>query len=384
MSKRFLFVVPPLAGHVNPTLAVAAALRTRGHQVAWVAHPRRVRPLLPEDAELIALDDGVSDDVWRPILERARNVRGLESYQFLWEEVLVPLARGMRPGVEAAIATYRPDVVVVDHQAIGGALACRRLGARWATFCTTSASIINPFGDLPKIDEWTQAKLRGLEAEADLPAVAEPDLSPELVVVFSTKELVGEDAFPLHYRFVGPSLGRAETASFPMDALRDLPRVLVSLGTVSAEVGEKFFATVVAAFADAPLQIVLVAPPALVPGAPENFIVQARVPQLALMPKLAAVVCHAGHNTVCEALAHGVPLVVTPIRDDQPVVAAQVVKANAGIRLKYGRLTPALLRDATARVLGEPSFRQAAQRIAKSFSDAGGASAAANHLENLA
>jgi MGT family glycosyltransferase len=383
MTKRFLFVVPPLTGHVNPTIAVAEALRSRGHEVAWVAHPRRVRPLLPENANLIALDDGVSDEVWKPILDRARNVRGLESFQFLWDEVLMPLARGMRPGVERAISEYRPDVVVVDHQALGGALACRKLGVHWATLCTTSASIIDPFEDLPKVAEWMQAKLSLLQTEAGLAPLRQFDLSRERVIVFSTKELIRKNDFPEHFRFVGPSLGRAENASFPWESLIDAPRVLVSLGTVSAEVGEKFFKTVVDAFANAPLQIILVAPPELVPNPPKNFIVSARVPQLALMPKVNAVICHAGHNTVCEALAHGVPLIVAPIRDDQPVVAQQVVNANAGIRLKYGRLTANALRDATDRLLADVSFRDAAKKIATSFQAAGGAIAAADSLEKL-
>jgi UDP:flavonoid glycosyltransferase YjiC (YdhE family) len=50
---------------------------------------------------------------------------------------------------------------------------------------------------------------------------------------------------------------------------------------------------------------------------------------------MSAVVCHGGHNTVCEAVAHGVPLVVTPIRDDQPIIARQVADAGAGIRLHF-------------------------------------------------
>ena len=29
--SRFLFVVPPLVGHINPTIGVAAALVERGH-----------------------------------------------------------------------------------------------------------------------------------------------------------------------------------------------------------------------------------------------------------------------------------------------------------------------------------------------------------------
>ena len=36
---RFLFVVPPFAGHVNPTIPVAAELVSRGHEVAWAGLP---------------------------------------------------------------------------------------------------------------------------------------------------------------------------------------------------------------------------------------------------------------------------------------------------------------------------------------------------------
>jgi UDP:flavonoid glycosyltransferase YjiC (YdhE family) len=32
--SRFLFVVPPLTGHVNPARSVADQLRADGHQVA--------------------------------------------------------------------------------------------------------------------------------------------------------------------------------------------------------------------------------------------------------------------------------------------------------------------------------------------------------------
>jgi hypothetical protein len=48
-----------------------------------------------------------------------------------------------------------------------------------------------------------------------------------------------------------------------------------------------------------------------------------------------AVVCHAGHNTVCEALACAVPLVLAPVRDDQPLIAEQVAVAGAGLRLRF-------------------------------------------------
>ncbi len=292
-------------------------------------------------------------------------MRALESLQFLWNDVLVPLARSMAPQVGAALERWKPDVVVVDHQAIGGALAARRAGVTWATFCTTSASVVDALADLPKVKGWVAEQLASLEREAGLASSATPDLSPLLVVVFSTEALVGSAiVWPPHYRFVGPSIqDRPDATPFPWGDLADGPRVFLSLGTVSAEAGGRFYATAMEALRDIGAQIVVAAPPSLLPNPPPTFLVRERVPQLALLPKMSAVVGHGGHNTTCEALANGLPLVIAPIRDDQPVVAQQVVAAGAGLRVKFGRLSPAALREAVTRVLTEPSFREGAARV---------------------
>jgi MGT family glycosyltransferase len=117
---------------------------------------------------------------------------------------------------------------------------------------------------------------------------------------------------------------------------------------------------------------------------PANVVVRGRVPQLALLRHMNAVVCHGGHNTVCEALAHDLPSVLAPIRDDQPVVAEQVVQAGAGVRVRFGRVTAGDLRKAVRDVLDEAGYRRAAHDIRRSFDAAGGAPAAADRLESLA
>jgi MGT family glycosyltransferase len=383
---RFLFVVPPLVGHVNPTVSVARALEARGHEVAWVGHPGVVRPLLPERARLIALDDRLPEERWAAVSAEAREAHGLGALKFLWESFLLPLARAMLPGVRAAIDAFRPDALIVDQQAVGGALAARKTNLPWATFATTSAGLTDPLAGLPLVRKWLDDMLATLEREADLPATPEPDRSPHLVVAFTTEALVGPlDRFPAHYRFVGPSIHqRPEATSFPWESLAPGRRVLVSLGTVNAEAGARFYPTALEAltFPGAP-QVILVAPPHLVGPAPDNVIVRPYVPQLALLPHVNAVVCHGGHNTVCEALAAGLPLVVLPIKHDQPVVAQQVESAGCGLRLKFGRVRKAELREAVLRVLDEPAFAAAADRVRQSFSEAGGAMRAAEFLEEI-
>jgi MGT family glycosyltransferase len=127
----------------------------------------------------------------------------------------------------------------------------------------------------------------------------------------------------------------------------------------------------------------VVAPPGLLDAIPDHVLVREFVPQLDLLPHLDAVISHAGHNTVCETLAHGLPLVLAPIRDDQPVIAGQVAAAGAGIRVHFGRVGPTELRAALTTVLDDPIYRVAARGIQASFTAAGGAPAAADHLEKL-
>src|SRR5258708_22912801 len=112
-----------------------------------------------------------------------------------------------------------------------------------------------------------------------------------------------------------------------------------------------------------------------------NFIVRPRVPQIALLGYMDAVLCRAGHNAVCEALSFGLPLVVAPIRDDQPIVARQVIDAGAGLFMRYGKVTVATARAAVEEVLREPGYRHGALRLRESFPRLGGASHAPGSLQ---
>ncbi len=384
---RLLFVVPPLTGHTNPTVSVARALQARGHEVAWAAHPGTVGKLLPAGATILAMPENVSDSQAADVAARAKAVRGAAALKFLWEDFLVPLARSMRPALDAAVADYRPDVLAVDQQALAGGLVARSRGLPWATLATTSAGVTDPLGALPEIKRWLRELIGGLEREAGLPPAETGELSPHLVIAFTTEALVGPLAqFPAHYRFVGPSISdRPEPTPFPWDQLGDRPRVLVSMGTVNAEAAGRFYQVALAALRDRPqLRAILAAPPELASDPPRNVLVQRYVPQLQLLPQVDAVICHGGHNTVCEALAHGLPLVVAPIKDDQPIVADQVVAAGAGIRVKFGRVNAGELGAAIDRVLAEPSYRAAAGVVRASFAAAGGAPRAAELLEAIA
>jgi MGT family glycosyltransferase len=387
VAKRFLFVVPPLTGHVNPAVSVATELESRGHTTAWVAHPGKVRPLLPPDARLFALDDTVPDALVAAVSEKADSVRGLAALKFLWEDFLLPLAKASLDGVATAVARFQPDVMVVDQQALAGALVARKQGIAWATSCTTSAGVTAPLSGLPKVQQWLDGQLELLQRRAGLEPVANPDLSTALTLVFSSRLLVGDapGRFPESMQFVGPATAGRPTGAdaFDWDLLADCPRILVSLGTVNMDRGERFYRAVMDAVRGRDVQVIMVAPERLRDGAPANVHIYSHVPQVALLPHMNVVVSHGGHNTVCEALQNGLPLVVAPIKDDQPVVAQQVVDAGAGLRVRFGRVNAVSLWEALEQVLSNSEYKRAAQRIGDSFTDAGGASQAADLLEQL-
>ena len=394
--SRILFVVPPLTGHVNPAVAIAGELLARGHEVAVAGHASVIGGLLPSELPLLALSTEADESVRARIVDGSRSLRGPASLKFLWESFLIPLGSAMAIDVGNVIDDFSPDALVVDQQAVGAAVLARRRGLRWATLATTSAEFDDPYGILAGVGLWVTERLRDFQVEAGVsPAEAyatDPRFSEHLTLVCSVPELLRPHDFPGHYVFVGSVAGlRRAAPPFPFDELdADRAGVLVSLGTVTKEAGGRFLAVAaetLEAMADR-VQGVVVAPPGLLPESvgtgPGGLVVRPYVPQLELMSRLAAVVCHGGNNTVCEALAHGVPLVVAPVRDDQPVIGEQVVRAGAGVRVRFGRVGPTELRTALRTVLEEPSYRLAAEALRQRFTAAGGAAAAADHVEKLA
>lgn len=396
--SRFLLVVPPLVGHVNPLVGVAARLREQGHEVAWAGEPELVRSLAGAHAQVFP---AYGPDVLDRIRDRPPELRGFAALQFLWEEVFVPLADDGVDRVSRAVTAFAPDVVLADQQTLAGALAALRHRLPWATSASTGAEFVDPLAVTPRIAQWRADLLTGLvrrhvpelavAAEAAGEPMPDPYVSPHLVLAFTTEALVGAGRAPAQTVFVGPSLAhRPVPDDFPWHALReDRPVVLVTLGTVNSEAGNRFLAACAAAVAllPVPVQFVVVDPGGMLPACAEpgaDTLVFRHVPQLQLLSRVSAVVCHAGHNTVCESLDAGVPLVVAPIRDDQPTVAQQVVDAAAGVRVRFGRVSAPQLAAAVEQVLREPGYAAAAARIKRSFELAGGAFRAAETLARLA
>jgi zeaxanthin glucosyltransferase len=383
---RFLIVVPPLVGHINPLLGVAGELTRRGHDVAWAGHGELIRHLAGEDAAVF--------ETSMPDLGEGRppKLAGPAAFRFLWEEFFFPLAELMAPDVDAAVREFRPDAVVVDQHAIAGSLVAERHGIPYATSVTTSAELTDPLSSMPKVDAWLKGRFASLREQfGDVERGDDPRFSPHGIIAFTGRALLGDTPLPWDgVHLVGPAIApRAFQCDFPYEELDPGRRkVLVTLGTANVDAGERFLGEALAAL-DAlaeTVQGIVVDSGGLLDGQSHpGVLVRKYVPQLDLLPHLDAVVCHGGHNTVCESLWHGVPLVLAPIRDDQPIVSGQVVDAGAGIRVRFNRVDAAKLGSAIESVLDPAGgYRAAAREAGRSFREAGGVPAAADHLDRIA
>ncbi|QKW23073.1 glycosyltransferase family 1 protein [Kitasatospora sp. NA04385] len=381
--SRFLLVVPPLAGHVNPAAGIADELLARGHEVAWTGTETMFRPLLGPDARVF----GTGNRMFR-----AMGGHGLASLRSLWEGFVVPYARFTLKPLDAVVREFRPDALLVDQHTPAGALVAHRHGLPWATLAPGAMELGRPYRHLPRVEAWTAGLLAGLWERAQLPAgeFTDPRCSPHLVLATTGRALLGALPPLPQLAAVGPVLtARPASPAFPWERLEPGRRtVLVTMGSMSDAVGVDFLHRTVAALAllGDGVRAVVASPRGALPAAlPDSVTVVDRAPVLELLSggRLDAVLCHGGMNTVVESLAHGVPVLAAPIRNDQPFVAQRVVEAGAGLRVPFARVSPPVIAERLRRVLDEPSHRAAAESIGRQLLSGGGASAAADRMEAL-
>jgi len=190
---------------------------------------------------------------------------------------------------------------------------------------------------------------------------------------------------PANVRYVGPQLDdpwRSEQLDLPLSVEDGEPLVVVSFSSryAAAQVVQR----VLEAVAPLPARVLLTLGPALSAEdlrLPANAVARRFVPHPAVLPRARLVITHAGLGTVMTALAHGVPLVCIPLKNDQFENAARVVAAGAGRTLSW-HAPRRSLRRAILQVLNEPRLTDGARRMAKSIA-AKGTARAVDELEAL-
>jgi UDP:flavonoid glycosyltransferase YjiC (YdhE family) len=151
-----------------------------------------------------------------------------------------------------------------------------------------------------------------------------------------------------------------------LDALRGLPIVYITLGTVYNRNLDVFRALLDGLRDEALTVIVTVGKqndPTELGLQPPNIHVHRYIPQELVLPHCACVVTHGGAGSMLGALAFGLPLLIVPQGADHFYNADRAVATGAAVQLMPDRLTADSARDAVRMLLHDGTFQTAADRI---------------------
>jgi MGT family glycosyltransferase len=172
-----------------------------------------------------------------------------------------------------------------------------------------------------------------------------------------------------------------------LDAPRDRPLVLASLGTLMNDV-PGLFEAIIEAVADEPIEVVAAIgrdqDPARFGRPPANVRIERFVPQILVLAECAMFIAHGGFNGTKEALRLGLPLVVVPIGGDQPYTAERVEALGLGRAVAPDERDPATIRSRIREVLAEARYRENARAFAAQMAALPSMGHAIELLEQLA
>jgi MGT family glycosyltransferase len=412
LGNDYLFAILDGGGHAPPMLSVVRALTARGHRVRVLAQETLWDQVHAVGAEwvpwcrapLAQVKGSPHDTGRRSPAEELAHIR---------DGLMCGPAAAFAADTRAELRRRPADVVVADHMLPGVLIGAEAEGARTAAMAMTFLGI--PQWGVPATGlgltpsrrplARAQAGLLRMVAERNwgkgLPAInearrlnglAEIDDAVELVagadrvlVLASASLEFPEFRPPDHVRLVGPRLDDPGWAGSWAPPPGDEPLVLVSLSSTWMDQLE-LLQRIATALGRLPVRGVITTGPAIDPAtleAPENVDVVGAAPHSEVLQHAAVTLTHGGHGTVAKSLAAGVPLVCMPLGRDQPDVAARVVRAGAGVRVK-AEAEPGVIAEAITRVLSGPSYTGAARKLATAFAEERREDGAVAELEALA
>src|SRR5579862_4780810 len=389
---RALFTLLPARGSLQPLLPVAQAMRAQGHEVALCSSPR-----LRSDVEVhglaflpAGLDWHVSDPDYTEVLCRAAGglafppLAGEQRFAWVIANLFIgAAARRMLPELIGVARAWSADLIVRESLEFAGCVAAEALGLPHASVAAAADSALDRRRELA-------GPLAGLRRQAGLPADPDGDMAfRHLHLCFSPPGFDGPRArFPPTARFFAHHSTPAPHQDLPpwLDQLAGRPTVLVSMGTVFHRT-PGLQETIFAALRDEPVNLLIALgfdqDPGRLGPLPPHVRVEPTLPQVALLPRCALLVSHGGFNSVKEALAQGVPLVIVPIAGDQPYCAARCQALGVGRVIGPADRTDAAIRGAVRTVLGDPCYRDQALHLRDEILALPPAAAAVTALEQL-
>ncbi len=356
-----IFSMLPEAGHVNASFKVAKALSARGHRVLY-SEPRYFeRYVNKQGFEMIPLlDDFFPNDF---TLEQASTVS--------WFEVLKSAlkldtkagknnaANVLLRELDLLVEKQRPDLLLIDGLLSEMATAAHTLAIPTLLINT---ALYDPFDD------------HGIIEDAPVFASTLYKL-PALFLCPQEFDFPRQRGRQQHYYVEASIDTERREVDFPWARIRDDKKLIYcSLGTQSFLYAEskqvlQVFIDTFAQRTDS--QLVLSIGSHLrvehFRDVPDNVILVPSAPQLELLKRCTLMITHGGLNTIKECVFFGVPMIVFPVKRDQPRNAARVAYHGLGVMGNIQHISVDQVRLLVDKVEKNASFKAKAEAMSKIF-----------------
>lgn len=403
---HFGLICPPFAAHLHSFSALGEELVRRGHRATFILNAgAEVRGT---DLPVVTVPHREEDPPVARVLRNATRPSGLLGTLRTIRESAA-MTDQLCDGAPELIEQLGVDAIIGDQLEPAAGLLARAFGVPLVSLACALPINRAPGVPLPFLDWPYDPSPRGIERVHWAERIGDYLSSRQHAVIREWVEAAGlppslrsaEDCLgevqiaqvvpgydfprpePVPFHAVGP-LRRAEddAGELPFTPDPSRPLVFASFGTLQggrAGLWRRLARAVHAAGA----QLVIAhggqlsASQAARSGADE---VHAFLPYRAILRHADLCITHGGSNTVLDALACGVPLLVKPFAFDQKGNSARIVHHRLGERLVSTWRTGALAAQ-VHRLLSDPRPREAAAGIAAEIARAGGTRRAADILE---
>jgi UDP:flavonoid glycosyltransferase YjiC (YdhE family) len=367
---RVLMTTAAWSGHFYPLVPLGWALRAGGHDVRVLCEPKMATVV--SESGLPAV--GVGHDV-----DPAQFWRGMNAApdpdavggSLDWEEhrrrraerrtmMFTGLAEAAAEPILEYARSWRPDVVVSEPTCYAGLLVGQVLGIGvirhlWGPDSTYLRRDNDP-AFLDRLAElWHRYGLDDLRHLGDVTIETGPRS-------LQTDSLPGsQDA-----RYV-PYSGPGQAPDWLLEPAAR-PRVCLTWsGTFAAAGGHLSPARqIVEALAGTDIELTVVVSEQdrpLLGRVPERVRLVHGLPLELLLPTCSAIIHSGSANVTMAAVATGVPQLIFPAMFDAFVNAERITTAGAGLATEYQLMTPALVRESVATLLGDSPIRAAAAAL---------------------
>lgn len=412
-----LLVAFGVAGDVHPFISVALALRDAGHRVT-LASDEPYRPLAGSlNLDFLSLGTAAPVTSDRTRRNLTHHMRASLAYM---RDIVIPRMPAMHATLDGFAASEHPDVIACHHTAFCVPWIASRRSIPWAMAAVAPASWTsldqpNIYPGMPDRDRmprlitrvgvavgsWATARtidpaLNGVRRSLGVP--------PARRALFSEMFSGGANLgfWSTHFRpAAADDALRSHIVGFPwFDAAMDdswresverffaagPPPVLITLGTsVPHAVMPVLTAAARACHTIGARSLLLAGRGEFIPPSlPATALALPYAPFSRVLPRCAAAIHHGGLGTVARSLRAGIPMVCIPHLHDQFDNAARTRRLGASLTIDRRRAASHHIAAALRRVLGEPSFRDAARGMASRLADEDGGIGGAQVLRSLA